>query len=839
MQHYLRQRFAKLLIDLPDWDSEGRRTVLLREILGTHKVFAEFDCTGSRPEAAEKLLVLLEQHPDAMCRLLAGLSEASKAAPERLSEIDGLRVELCAGRVRRRRERWLDVPYKGLNYFDRDDAPIFFGRERETQALIEKLTENPANRFTVVLGASGSGKSSLMRAGLWAALADGDVEEFPGSEQWLITTVAPTITDASFVALLKNELRREIPNHKPLAGSLPFNWKKIVDDINTTPLRNVAEQLLSTLPKARWLLLLDQMEELFAPDAKEECDRALAKLLESTQVLADGKPGRFQVVATLRDDFLATCLQWPMLPEALNRTGATFYLGPPNRLALEQMVRGPIEELTLDKPWTIHPRLPSRMASDAEGQSGGLALMAFALRELYAKCESNHRMELTVYESKEFGGLGKAIARRADEVLSSVGEGGEDVLHRVFRHLVRVTADLAPIRRREPLTTWEKDPEATRLIDDLLEARLLVSGRAEGEANTPLLEVAHEALLREWPTLARWIDSQREVLRLRDRVKEEAKTWAGSELDRQHRRSWQGDLIDRYREQLEEAGLLTEVLKDAATARFLTPEAEWILEEIRTPETSPLRRWEIGCRLAGIGDPRPGVGLRSCLPDILWRSVPRGEVELEKLGCFTVEPFAVAAYPITFSQFSAFWAARDGYWTDEWWEGLQRETVQDAWRLGADNHPVTQVSWHDAQAFCRWLSAAMSMEVRLPFESEWQWAAQSAHTDNVYPWGKEWIRGFANTSESGINHTSAVGSFPQGDSRQGVSDLSGNVWEWCLDEHPKPNDAESTKSASRGVRGGSWSSGSSSARAPYRMRYRTIIRFNNIGFRVVCQSPLL
>ena len=114
-----------------------------------------------------------------------------------------------------------------------------------------------------------------------------------------------------------------------------------------------------------------------------------------------------------------------------------------------------------------------------------------------------------------------------------------------------------------------------------------------------------------------------------------------------------------------------------------------------------------------------------------------------------------------------------------WWSGLKRRPREgwNAERRG--NYPATRLSWHDATAFCRWLGARLGLDVRLPEEWEWQWAAQSALEDFVYPWGCDWLPARGNTDEAGIGRTMAVGINPAGQSLQGVSDLAGNTWEWC------------------------------------------------------------
>jgi hypothetical protein len=310
------------------------------------------------------------------------------------------------------------------------------------------------------------------------------------------------------------------------------------------------------------------------------------------------------------------------------------------------------------------------------------------------------------------------------------------------------------------------------------------------------------------------------------------------------------------RPQIEAISELSEPSKSAAVARFARTiagaagirndaitfigEVQRLLDEVRLVKTKPKRRAEIGRRLAEIGDPRRGVGLINGVPDIVWRSIPGGEVTIEKHGTFAVEPFLMSGYPVTQMQYRAFLEAKD-FPDTRWWEGLERRSEGGrVWEETDHNCPVTEVRWYDAVAFCRWSSAQLGFEVRLPTEWEWQWAAQSAQPEFEYPWGPEWIDGYANTDESDIGGVTAVGMFPQGDSSQGVSDLAGNVWEWCLNEYRKPKRVQASGEGGRVLRGGSWLDPPDDARARYRYYFyliRPFNRFDVIGFRVVCSSP--
>lgn len=281
---------------------------------------------------------------------------------------------------------------------------------------------------------------------------------------------------------------------------------------------------------------------------------------------------------------------------------------------------------------------------------------------------------------------------------------------------------------------------------------------------------------RHGPTAAFRIKGPREALRLRNRVREEARVWADG--GRPAVRLWKHELLDPARRLLADAGLLADLERDADRADFLAPEADWLLAELLCRSTDHARREAIGIRLSEIGDPHQGVGLREDrLPDNLWCEIPAGEVEIEDHGAFQVAPFRIAAYPVTYAHYKAFLEAEDGYRARRWWDDLQQEPAPGRqWRPYA-SYPADRVSWWDATAFRRWLSSRLGVEVRLPDEWEWQWAAQGADPRFAYPWVSEWQDGVANTEEAGTGRTTAVRMYPAGCSAQGAYDLAGNVRE--------------------------------------------------------------
>jgi hypothetical protein len=849
MESGQRGQIEQLLYGLPFWEDPGQRKVLLGMLLRGHPIWLDIKYGGSQTEAADSLLGLCEQHASRLlggklpvCALLQWLSDLYGSDRDAGARIERLVTEFCARRADRLRPPWKGTPYRGLAYFDRRHWPIFFGREAELQGLIDALSTEQGQRFLIVVGDSGCGKSSLVRAGLWAGLEHGDVPEFPGSGGWLIAAMRPAEMGSPMEALRAATVAA-IKERDGFEGLLDFDWDQALADIESGSgsLAALAERLLAGHPGCRWLLILDQMEELFTTVDEARREAFIEQLIDASKPGDEGKP-RFQVLGTLRADFFHHCVGHPNL-KLVAAGGGQFLLGPPDRLSLERMVSGPLTDVDLlDKDssgnwqpvrWGLDPRLAPEIAAEAVGREGGLALMAFALRELYERCAPQRHLDFGSYKGDDFGGLGGAIARRADAAFAALGDGFGEALGRVFARLTRISGDEPPTRQRERLSAWDQDPEARRLIDRFVQARLLVARKG----NPPTVEVAHEALLREWPRLVEWIKDSREAIRLKDKVRDETGAWLRA--GRSDTRRWRHELLDPSRRLLAEADLLADLERDPNIADFLIPEADWLIAELLCSGTDHARREAIGMRLSEIGDPRRGVGLREDgVPDILWCEIPEGEVEIEGQRCRKVPPFRIAAYPVTYAQYKAFLEAEDGYRSERWWDDLLQYDPDPTLRPYA-SYPATNVSWYDATAFCRWLSSRVGFEARLPDEWEWQWAAQSARRDFVYPWGEDWQEGVANTGEAGIGRTTAVGMYPGGCSAQGVYDLAGNVREWCRNKYDEQGITQPSGHVSHAVRGGYWLRPRGAARADARDGLPRSDRYDGFdGFRVVCSSPI-
>jgi hypothetical protein len=313
-----------------------------------------------------------------------------------------------------------------------------------------------------------------------------------------------------------------------------------------------------------------------------------------------------------------------------------------------------------------------------------------------------------------------------------------------------------------------------------------------------------------------------------------------------------GDRLDEIGDPRRGVGVREFVRRDAppsaaeGPAISPPPEVNQLLDELERIETIPPRRLAIGDRLAEIGDPRAGVCLDDRgLPALDWVEIPGGEFIYQKGEKRQLPTFYMARYPVTNVQYQTFVDA-GGYGDDRWWDDLLRpEPAESRWPQA--NRPRTNVNWYEAVAFSRWLSAQLGHEVRLPTEEERERAARGREGHD-YPWGEAYRTGYANINEKAaeagewyLEQTTAVGVYPQSASSEGVLDLVGNVWEWCLNKDGRPEQiAADTRGDERALRGGgSWIDSLVFALGSQSFRSGPVARVDNIGVRLVSPAPLL
>ncbi len=396
-----------------------------------------------------------------------------------------------------------DNPYKGLRPFEQADSADFFGRETLVEQLLAHLSEPGARqRFLALIGPSGSGKSSVVKAGLIPEVRQGALR---GSDKWFVVEMVP---GSDPFRGLEAALQRVAVS--PVADMIT----ELRED--RLGLLNVVERILPANKETRLLLLIDQFEEVFA-QVEEEADRKL--FLDSLTTATTEDTSRLTVVITLRADFYDR----PLLYEgfgALVRECSEVIL-PLTGQELQAAIKNPAERVGL----VIEPELLAAVVADVNQQPGALPLLQYALTEVFERRKG--RM-LTLDAYKEIGGITAALARRAEEVYSQLEPDRQELVRQLFLRLISLDEDADVTRRRlhwSGLISLTEDHEAIEDIrDTFVKYRLLTMDR-DPRTREPTVEVAHEALLREWERLIEWLDANREDIQMQRRLQTVATEW--------------------------------------------------------------------------------------------------------------------------------------------------------------------------------------------------------------------------------------------------------------------------------------------------------------------------
>ena len=359
-------------------------------------------------------------------------------------------------------------PYRGLQPFTEDDAALFFGRSADVARLLARLS---GKRFLAVVGPSGSGKSSLLRAGLVPALRRGSL---PGSDTWAVTSL------------------------RPAAGA------------------DAAEE---TVTRARALagpsvLLVDQLEEAFSLcDAHER-----QRLFDAITAAVTRANGGTTVVVGVRADAYQRLATHPLLADLASAD--QFLVSPMDEVGLAEAIEGPARAVGLD----VEAGLTETMVAAIAGRPGALPLLSHCLFELWSR-RRDGVLSLAAY--REVGGIDGAVAHRAEAIYADLSPAQREVARRVLLRLVEPSETGEHGRRRVDLRelpgTTDAPATVSGLVDELVSARLLATGGAPGESQW--VEVTHEALLRGWPRLAGWIEEDRAGLWVHRRLTAAAEEW--------------------------------------------------------------------------------------------------------------------------------------------------------------------------------------------------------------------------------------------------------------------------------------------------------------------------
>ncbi|HEX7173051.1 MAG TPA: hypothetical protein VF365_10635 [Candidatus Limnocylindria bacterium] len=375
-------------------------------------------------------------------------------------------------------------PYKGLAAFEAADADYYFGRERLVAELIARIV---GSAFVGLVGASGSGKSSALQAGLLPGLAHGVL---PGSDEWIQVPMRP---GEQPMRAFHRALTRAAPEHGAAAD----------------PRAALTSVLHEMRPAQRLLLVIDQFEELFA--AVDEAERSAF-----IDLITEPRTG-LKVLVALRADHYARCAAYPRLA----RTLATdqVLVGPLTASEIEGVIQHPAERVGL----RVEPDLVKALVSDVGIEPGGLPLLSTALLELWEAREDG-RLTLAAYRAT--GGVRGAVARMAENAYKRLAREEQIAARFVCLRLIAEGESGIAVRRRVRADELggAEDPRVAGAVRKLTDARLL-------SASDGYVELAHEALLAEWPRLKEWIQDEGAERQLRMHLATTAREWEEGDRD--------------------------------------------------------------------------------------------------------------------------------------------------------------------------------------------------------------------------------------------------------------------------------------------------------------------
>jgi WD40 repeat protein len=399
-------------------------------------------------------------------------------------------------------------PYRGLFAFQEDDAPFFFGREAFTCQLLEAVEQKP---LVAVIGPSGSGKSSVIYAGLIPRLRQ--------ENTWRVISFRPGDSPFRNLALaLVSLLQAEMSETDRMLETNKLTKTLRQGEMSLT---EVAAWIRRIHGGARLMIVADQFEELFTlcRDEKER-QHFLEELLSTNRSSAEpGKPASFNLILTIRADFFGHALSYRPLADTLQQ--AQQNLGPMTLEEMQAAIEGPANKVGV----ALEEGLTERILEAVSDRPGDLPLLEFALTLLWDK-QHKHRLTHAAYE--EIGGVEKALAGYAEEIFGKLSEAECEQAQHLFVQLVRPgegTEDTRRVANRGELaeTDWE-------LVTKLVNARLIVSSLDE-VTGQETVEVAHEALILHWQRLREWVAADRKFRTWQERLRAVIKQWEASKRD--------------------------------------------------------------------------------------------------------------------------------------------------------------------------------------------------------------------------------------------------------------------------------------------------------------------
>lgn len=425
---------------------------------------------------------------------------------------------------RAHKNQWTgESPFPGLKAFDTSDADIFFGRNEQVATLLSRIANQVlfGRAFCLILGPSGTGKSSLVNAGVLPNLLASNGYDGIGVVSHTSIDFADVVQDRLFVDLASTMLDWDIEGVPVFDGmSADSLAAELISNIDET-IRRCHQALMSGNPNTAirplFSIFIDRLEVLLSSTIFNESEKALA--LEIIEKLATS--GAVVVLSACRNDFYPLLVEYPNLMTG-KANGSHFDLTAPNRAELSQMIRLPAVAASLT--WATDPEssltLDELLSAEAADNPDALPMLQYTLQELYLQRSDENELLVSVY--RELGGIEGAIGKKAEEIYATLHRDHQAALAQVLSLLVTLGADNKTITSRAARWAQLDSQSQIDFVQAMVDSRLFISHL---QNNEPCFSVAHEALLRRWKRASDWIATHRASLEVKGRIQELAERW--------------------------------------------------------------------------------------------------------------------------------------------------------------------------------------------------------------------------------------------------------------------------------------------------------------------------